>query len=79
MPGVVLYVCSSAGRQVGLDCEMVGTGPDGSYSMVARVCLVNHHGNVLLDTFVAPMDRVTDYRTAVSGVCAKDLRGGLPL
>ncbi|CAI8033052.1 RNA exonuclease 4 [Geodia barretti] len=65
----------SAGRYVALDCEMVGTGPGGSFSMVACVCLVNHHGNVLLDTFVAPMDRVTDYRTAISGVSAKDLRG----
>ena len=69
----------SAGRYVALDCEMVGTGPGGSFSMVACVCLVNHHGNVLLDTFVAPMDRVTDYRTAISGVSAKDLRGGVPL
>ena len=66
----------SAGRCVGLDCEMVGTGPDGSYSMLARVCLVNHHGHTLYDSFVAPMDRITDYRTAVSGVTQRDLRGG---
>ena len=55
---------------------MVGTGPDGSYSMLAHVCIINHHGNVLLDTFVARMDRVTDYRTAISGVTPRDLRGG---
>ena len=69
------YPCS-AGRCVGLDCEMVGTGPDGSYSMLARVCVVNHHGHTLYDTFVSPMDKVTDYRSDISGVSPKDLRGG---
>jgi RNA exonuclease 4 len=65
----------SAGRCIAMDCEMVGTGSDGSYSMLARVCIINHHGYVLYDTFVAPMDKVTDYRTAISGVAPKNLRG----
>ena len=56
---------------------MVGTGSDGSYSMLARACVVNHHGHVLYDSFVAPMDKITDYRTAISGVSPKDLRGGV--
>lgn len=65
----------SAGKCVGMDCEMVGTGPDASFSMLARCSLVNHHGNVLYDSFVAPMDTITDYRTSVSGVTPSDLRG----
>ena len=56
---------------------MVGTGPDGSYSMLARACIVNHHGHTLYDSFVAPMDKITDYRTNVSGVSPKDLHGGM--
>lgn len=55
---------------------MVGTGPDGSYSMLARVCIVNNHGHTLYDTFVSPMDKITDYRSTISGVLPKDLRGG---
>lgn len=58
---------------------MVGTGSEGSYSMLARACVVNHHGNVLYDSFVAPMDRITDYRTSVSGVLPKHLRGGIDM
>jgi hypothetical protein len=38
-------------------------------------CQVNNEGNVLLDTFVAPSEAVTDYRTAVSGVRPADLVG----
>ena len=71
-----VYVTHSAGKCVGMDCEMVGTGPDASFSMLARCSLVNHHGNVLYDSFVAPMDTITDYRTSVSGVTPSDLRGG---
>jgi hypothetical protein len=32
-----------------------------------RVCLVNSAGNVLLDRYVRPQERVTDFRTKVSG------------
>jgi RNA exonuclease 4 len=55
-------------RILGLDCEMVGVGPDGSKSALARVVVVNAHGNSVLDTYVKPQQDVTDYRTAVSGV-----------
>lgn len=54
---------------------MVGLGHMGSESMLARVSLVNYHGHVLLDTFVQPRERVTDYRTWVSGIRESDLRG----
>jgi RNA exonuclease 4 len=45
-----------------MDCEMVGVGPEGSKSIIARVCVVNNDGNVLLDTHVRPKEKVTDYR-----------------
>jgi RNA exonuclease 4 len=63
---------------IALDCEMVGVGEDGRRSILARVSVVNEDGNVVLDTFVAPTEHVTDYRTAVSGVRAQDLRGAPP-
>jgi len=58
-----------------IDCEMVGVGPDGKRSALARVCLVNARGQVVLDTHVAPRERVTDHRTWVSGVRPADLAG----
>ena len=61
-----------------MDCEMVGVGPDGTVSSLARVSLVNFHGAVLLDVFVRQRERVTDYRTHVSGVREKDMLGARP-
>ncbi|KAL4859866.1 RNA exonuclease 4 [Chlorella vulgaris] len=61
-------------RVVGLDCEMVGVGLDGQRSVLARVCVVNSAGNVLLDQYVRPLEQVTDFRTKVSGIRAADLR-----
>ncbi|EJT96983.1 ribonuclease H-like protein [Dacryopinax primogenitus] len=63
------------GKYVALDCEMVGVGPNGSQSSLARVSVVNYHGAVLLDKFVRQMERVTDYRTRWSGIRPKDLQG----
>lgn len=62
-------------RILAMDCEMVGVGPGGVRSALARVCIVNDAGAVLLDTHVAPRERVTDYRTRVSGVTPACLRG----
>lgn len=56
-----------------LDCEMVGVGPEGLDSAVARVTICNWAEKVLLDTFVKVPVKVTDYRTFVSGIEAKDL------
>ena len=63
---------------VALDCEMVGCGEDGKRSVLARVSVVNEDGNVVLDTFVSPGERVVDYRTRVSGVRPSDLRDAPP-
>jgi len=62
-------------RVVGMDCEMVGVGTTGQDSILARVSIVNHFGHVLYDKFVAPREKVTDYRTEVSGVRPEDLVG----
>jgi RNA exonuclease 4 len=55
-----------------MDCEMVGVGASQT-SALARVCLIDYAGKVLYDKFCKPIDRVTDHRTHVSGVRAKDL------
>jgi len=60
---------------VAMDCEMVGVG-DGTESILARVSIVNHFGVCLYDKFVTPREKVTDYRTFVSGVTKEDLATG---
>ncbi|GAA5857069.1 hypothetical protein JCM5353_004715, partial [Sporobolomyces roseus] len=62
------------GQYLALDCEMVGVGPMGVESTLARVSIVNYHGVTVLDRFVRPREKVTDYRTWVSGVREEDLR-----
>jgi RNA exonuclease 4 len=52
---------------VALDCEMVGVGPDGKRSCVVRCSIVNLHGECVLDEYIKPTERVTDWRTHVAG------------
>ncbi|XP_007234036.3 RNA exonuclease 4 [Astyanax mexicanus] len=61
---------------VAMDCEMVGVGPDGEESIVARVSIVNLFGKCVYDKYVKPTEKVTDYRTAVSGIRPKDIENG---
>ncbi|KAJ8261355.1 hypothetical protein COCON_G00170780 [Conger conger] len=63
-------------KAVAMDCEMVGVGPDGEESIVARVSLVNQFGKCIYDKYVKPTERVTDYRTAFSGIRPKDIING---
>ena len=65
-----------AGSCVACDCEMVGVGPQGKRSMLARVALVDGAGGTLYDKYVLPMEKVTDYRTEVSGIRPRDIRKG---
>mmetsp|Transcript_43937 Transcript_43937/g.75016 ORF Transcript_43937/g.75016 Transcript_43937/m.75016 type:complete len:262 (+) Transcript_43937:379-1164(+) len=58
---------------VALDCEMVGIGPNGYQSRLARVSLVNWDGETIYDAHVKVVETVTDYRTFVSGITAEDL------
>jgi len=77
------HTCSSASNHakenyVALDCEFVGVGPGGFENALARVSLVDWRGNVLLDTFVKVSQKITDYRTFVSGVRAENLEDAMP-
>lgn len=63
-------------RAVAIDCEMVGVGPDGEDSILARVSLVNQFGKCIYDKYVKPTEKVTDYRTAVSGIRPEDIKDG---
>ncbi|XP_054455022.1 RNA exonuclease 4 [Anoplopoma fimbria] len=63
-------------RAVAIDCEMVGVGPDGEESILARVSLVNRFGKCIYDKYVKPTEKVTDYRTAFSGIRPEDIKDG---
>jgi RNA exonuclease 4 len=70
---------SFAGKYIALDCEFVGVGSRPPYqNQVARVSLVNYHGEQLYDTYVKPQLPVADYRTFVSGIRPHNLRQGRP-
>lgn len=58
---------------VALDCEMVGVGPNGTKSSLARVTIINFRGKVLMDEHIRQKQTVTDYRTFVSGITKEDL------
>lgn len=60
-------------RYVALDAEMVGIGPAGFTSRLARVSLVDWDGAVIYDAHVRVEEAVTDYRTFVSGITKEDL------
>nr|XP_020476836.1 apoptosis-enhancing nuclease-like [Monopterus albus]XP_020476843.1 apoptosis-enhancing nuclease-like [Monopterus albus]XP_020476850.1 apoptosis-enhancing nuclease-like [Monopterus albus] len=63
---------------VALDCEMVGTGPGGRCSELARCSILDYHGNVLYDKYVRPCQPVTDYRTRWSGIQRHHLHNAMP-
>lgn len=65
------------GKFVAIDCEMVGVGEGGEDSILARVSIVNFHGHVLLDEYVKPREKVTDFRTHVSGIKYHHLKEGI--
>ncbi|KAK0714801.1 ribonuclease H-like domain-containing protein [Lasiosphaeris hirsuta] len=61
------------GKYLAIDCEMVGVGENGHDSVLARVSIVDYHGRQVYDSFVRPTERVTDWRTHVSGVSPKNM------
>ena len=67
-PGVKL------GKYLAVDCEMVGVGENGYEDALARVSVVDFNGRQVYDSFVRPTERVTDWRTHVSGVSPKHMR-----
>lgn len=64
-------------KYVAIDCEMVGIGSDGTHSVLARVSIVDFEGRVVLDEYVKPKQRVTDFRTKVSGISHHHIKAGL--
>lgn len=75
--------CSAAshklpGKMVAIDCEMVGTGPKGHVSSLARCSIVNYDGDVLYDEYILPPCHIVDYRTKWSGICKKHMVNATP-
>ena len=77
-PGVGLVKSVRTTKYVAMDCEMVGVGSNpNKESALARVSLVNYHGELVYDVFVQPQEAITDYRTHVSGITPELVaRGG---
>lgn len=62
------------GRYIAIDCEMVGVGPEPDReSALARVSIVNYDGDQIYDSYVKPLEPVTDWRTHVSGILPKHM------
>jgi RNA exonuclease 4 len=76
-----LHLTHKVGKYIALDCEMVGVGaaPDYSDSLLARVSVVNFHGEQLYDSYVQPPPGIVvgDYRTQWSGIKPEHLREGV--
>ncbi|GAB5583842.1 apoptosis-enhancing nuclease [Prionailurus iriomotensis] len=75
--------CSGAsqktpGKMVAIDCEMVGTGPKGHVSSLARCSIVSYHGDVLYDEYVLPPCHIVDYRTRWSGIRKQHMVNATP-
>jgi RNA exonuclease 4 len=72
-----LHPTHKVGKYIALDCEMVGVGaaPEYADSLLARVSVVNFHGEQLYDSYVQPPPGITvgDYRTPWSGIKAEHL------
>jgi len=64
---------SKLGKYLAIDCEMVGVGNGGHESALARVSVVDFHGKQVYDSYVRPQERVTDWRTHVSGIAPKHM------
>ncbi|XP_028649822.1 interferon-stimulated 20 kDa exonuclease-like 2 [Erpetoichthys calabaricus] len=72
---------TSAGKPLkylAMDCEMVGTGPKGRHSELARCSIVGYHGDIMYDKYIMPANPVTDYRTRWSGITKHHLRNAVP-
>ena len=52
------FLSKSKDKVVAMDCEMVGVGPTGTRSVLARVSIVDSEGNVLVDKRLGTMQTV---------------------
>ncbi|KAM7028829.1 interferon-stimulated 20 kDa exonuclease-like 2 [Acridotheres tristis] len=65
-------------KLVALDCEMVGTGPGGRTSALARCSIVTYEGDVVYDQYVRPEAPIVDYRTRWSGIRPRHMANAVP-
>ncbi|XP_053330784.1 interferon-stimulated 20 kDa exonuclease-like 2 [Spea bombifrons] len=65
-------------KLVAIDCEMVGTGPKGRNSDLARCSVVSYHGDVVYDKYIKPESPVTDYRSKWSGIRREHMVNATP-
>ncbi|XP_063295884.1 interferon-stimulated 20 kDa exonuclease-like 2 [Pelobates fuscus] len=65
-------------KMVAIDCEMVGTGPKGRNSDLARCSVVSFYGDVLYDKYIRPESPITDYRSRWSGIRKEHMVGAVP-
>ncbi|XP_063032432.1 interferon-stimulated 20 kDa exonuclease-like 2 [Melospiza melodia melodia] len=65
-------------KLVALDCEMVGTGPGGRTSALARCSIVTYEGDVVYDRYVRPEAAIVDYRTRWSGIRPRHMAQAVP-
>ncbi|XP_062439621.1 apoptosis-enhancing nuclease [Rhea pennata] len=66
------------GKYVAIDCEMVGTGPRGKLSELARCTIVNYEGDVVYDKYIQPAFPIVDYRTRWSGITKRHMKNAIP-
>jgi len=64
---------------IALDCEMVGIGIEGKISALARVSLIDFSGYIILDTYVKVPSRITNFRTAISGITKRHMKEAMDL
>ncbi|CAO4366274.1 unnamed protein product [Caenorhabditis nigoni] len=65
-------------KVIAIDCEYVGAGMGGTTDILARISVVNELGKILYDKFVKPTEKVTDFRTAVSGIRPENMTKAIP-
>ncbi|XP_057582940.1 interferon-stimulated 20 kDa exonuclease-like 2 [Hippopotamus amphibius kiboko] len=65
-------------KMVAIDCEMVGTGPKGHVSSLARCSIVSYSGDVLYDEYILPPCHIVDYRTRWSGIRKQHMVNATP-
>ncbi|XP_029431290.1 apoptosis-enhancing nuclease isoform X2 [Rhinatrema bivittatum] len=66
------------GKCVAMDCEMVGTGPGGKISELARCSVVSYNGDVIYDKYIKPVMPIVDYRTRWSGITKQHMKDAVP-
>lgn len=77
-PAAIVIPSGNPSKILAIDCEMVGTGPKGSISQLARCSLVSYCGDVVYDKYIKPAAPVTDYRSRWSGIRPRDLANATP-